>query len=103
LIEASTDDVVVVGTRGNGLRALDLRTGAHEWTRSDALVRASDDRTVLTIGTSGTDRRFRAVDLDSGRVRWSRALPVSMPGNVSEVSFAVHGDTVVLTDACDLG
>lgn len=103
LIPTSNRDVVVVATDGGGLEALDLETGKVRWTSTDALVRAADDDTLLVIGISGIDRRIRAVDLASGRLRWSRNLPAAMPGNVSQVAFAVRDDTVVLTDACDLG
>jgi outer membrane protein assembly factor BamB len=103
LISASTSDRVVVATADHTLRSLDLRTGAHRWRVSNSLVRAYDERTAIVIRTTGTDRGLRAVDMESGDVRWSRQLPGSLPGNVSQVAFAVDGDTVVLTDACDLG
>ena len=122
-IVASTKDLVVfsaqpdveqrvgatVDAADRRIRALDLRSGATRWAVRDAMVRASDDRTIVAIGPfrspsrSGADRRVRAIDLATGRLRWSRSLPASMPGDTWQHAFAVHGDAVVVTDACDLG
>lgn len=85
---------VLIGEQDGTLRCRDSATGATRWVLPTASTLVSpaavDDRQRVLLGT--TDRRFVAVGLDAGKVRWTWKLgaDVHMPP-------AVLGDLVLFT------
>jgi len=92
---AVADGVVVGGTAVGGtpsLHALDAATGAIKWQQpeaADTYASAAIVNGVVFLGST-TDFTFRALDLQTGDVLWSKALRGGVAGGA-----AVVGDDVI--------
>jgi polyvinyl alcohol dehydrogenase (cytochrome) len=92
---AVADGVVVGGTAVGGtpsLHALDAATGAIKWQQpepSDTYASAAVANGVVFLGST-TDFTFRALDLQTGEVLWSKGLKGGVAGGA-----AVVGDDVI--------
>ena len=92
---AVADGVVVGGTAVGGtpaLHALDATTGAIRWQQpeaADTYASAAIANGVVFLGST-TDFTFRALDLQTGDVLWSKALRGGIAGGA-----AVVGDDVI--------
>src|SRR5207244_4250583 len=92
---AVSDGVVVGGTAVGGapaLHALDTATGAIKWQQpeaADTYASAAIANGVVFLGST-TDFTFRALDLQTGEVLWSKTLRGGVAGGA-----AVVGDDVI--------
>ncbi len=92
---AVADGVVVGGTAVGGtpaLHGLDAATGAIKWQQpeaADTYASAAIANGVVFLGST-TDFTFRALDLQSGEVLWSKALRGGVAGGA-----AIVGDDVI--------
>jgi len=92
---AIADGVVVGGTAVGGtpsLHALDAATGAMKWQQpepSDTYASAAVANGIVFLGST-TDFTFRALDLQTGEVLWSKALKGGVAGGA-----AIVGDDVM--------
>jgi outer membrane protein assembly factor BamB len=92
---AVADGVVVGGTAVGGtpaLHALDANTGAIRWQQpeaADTYASAAIANGVVFLGST-TDFTFRALDLQTGEVLWSKALRGGVAGGA-----AIVGDDVI--------
>jgi polyvinyl alcohol dehydrogenase (cytochrome) len=92
---AVADGVVVGGTAVGGtpsLHALDAATGAIKWQQpraADTYASAAIANGVVFLGST-TDFTFRALDLQTGEVLWSKALRGGIAGGA-----AIVGDDVI--------
>ena len=92
---AVADGVVVGGTAVGGtpsLHALDTATGAIKWQQpeaADTYASAAIANGVVVLGST-TDFTFRALDLQTGEVLWSKALRGGIAGGA-----AIVGDDVI--------
>jgi outer membrane protein assembly factor BamB len=92
---AVADGIVVGGTAVGGtpaLHALDAATGAIKWQQAEAAdtyASAAIANGVVFLGST-TDFTFRALDLQTGEVLWSKALRGGVAGGA-----AIVGDDVI--------
>jgi polyvinyl alcohol dehydrogenase (cytochrome) len=92
---AVADGVIVGGTAVGGtpaLHALDAATGAIKWQQpeaADTYASAAVANGVVFLGST-TDFTFRALDLQTGEVLWSKALRGGVAGGT-----AIVGDDVI--------
>jgi polyvinyl alcohol dehydrogenase (cytochrome) len=92
---AVADGVIVGGTAVGGtpsLHALDAATGAIKWQQSEAAdtyASAAVANGVVFLGST-TDFTFRALDLQTGEVLWSKGLRGGVAGGA-----AIVGDDVI--------
>ena len=92
---AVADGVVVGGTAVGGtpsLHALDAATGAIKWQQpeaADTYASAAVANGVVFLGST-TDFTFRALDLQTGEVLWSKAMRGGVAGGA-----AIVGDDVI--------